>query len=342
MNLLPARRPLQLSMPYQLLGVTIISLIAWGQSRFSLDGVHLLFITSNYACWLLMLPWVNGWVKSDKSLKPAVVAGLILQVIVIIACQWLLSNALFHILRYVFLPYPLIPEWSEVLVYLFPSFLGRAIDLALFAGLLAWIHQNSQLNERQVELQKSKLQSLKNQLNPHFLFNSMHNIASLIGHDDEAAHTLTVKVSQLLRKIMAINELEEYTLEEEWDFVQDYLAIESERFQDRLSLDVSFDDRLKHRLIPTMILQPLVENAFKHGIAHSVKETTLRIKVKSADEVDIIEVTNERFPHATPISNGVGLKNLEERLRAYYQGKASLNVNVTEDQFIVTISLPKA
>lgn len=350
MNLLPVRRSLALSVPNQLLGVLIISLIAWGQSRFALDGVHLLFITTNYTCWLLLLPWINGWVKSDKSWKLKGLSRTTFQLILIIGAQWVFSNTLFHLLRFVFLPYPLLPQWNEVLGYLFPSLMGRAIDLALFTGLLAWIHQNSLLNERQLEvvekqseLQRSKLQSLKNQLNPHFLFNTMHNIAALIGHDDETAHKLTVKVSHLLRKIMTINELEEHSLSEEWEFVQDYLAIESERFQDRLILEVEFDERIKQRIVPTMILQPLVENAFKHGIAHAVGSTTLHIHIQSNEQTDSITIVNERFTQApVTASNGIGLRNLEERLQTYYRGKASLDIEATDSQYQVTIKLPKA
>ncbi|WP_436516913.1 sensor histidine kinase [Ekhidna sp. To15] len=350
MNLLPTRRPLALPVINQLLGVIIISLIAWGQSRFVLDGVHLLFITTNYTCWLLLLPWINGWVKSEKSWKMSSLMSTAFQLIFIIVAQWLLSNTFFHLLRFAFLPYPLLPEWNEVSGYLFPSLVGRAIDLALFAGLLAWIHQNSLLNERKMEvvekeseLQRSKLQSLKNQLNPHFLFNTMHNIAALIGQDDETAHKLTVKVSHLLRKIMTINELEEHSLSEEWEFVQDYLTIESERFQDRLVLNIEIDERIKQRVVPTMILQPLVENAFKHGISHAVNSTTLDIKVQSTEEVDSITVVNERFPHASVnASNGIGLRNLQERLLTYYQGKGSLEVDSTDKQYKVIIKIPKA
>ncbi len=344
MSLIPKRISLALSWPHQLMGIFIISLIVWGQSGFELDQIRLLFIAINYFCWFVLLPWVNG---ATRALKSTSVFYNAWQLMLILMIHWIVSNASFYPLRHVFFDYSLLPTLSEISEYLVPSLVSRAIDLALFVGLLAWIYQNDQLQERKLEvseksseLQRSKLQSLKNQLNPHFLFNSMHNIASLIGQDDEAAHDLTIKVSHLLRKIMAINELEEHSLKDEWDFVQDYLAIETERFQDRLEIKTVYDDKLNSQVIPTLLLQPLVENAFKHGISNAVGHTTLEISIESKGDAVTMEVKNQIFPSSNSYSNGVGLKNLEERLESYYNGAATLSTRVSSDSFIANILLP--
>lgn len=294
------------------------------------------------------MPWINGWVHSRKRSNASGHTANLIQLLFILLVQWIISNSLFYLLRYSFLDYQLLPSREEIDQYLVASLVSRAIDLALFAGLLSWVYQNSQLHrrkmevsEKETELQRSKLQSLKNQLNPHFLFNTMHNIAALIGHDDDSAHKLTVKVSHLMRKIMSINELTEHRLEDEWKFVQDYLEVEMERFQDRLILDVSFDDRLKDKVIPTLILQPLVENAFKHGIAHAVNPVQLKISVTSEENYDCIQVSNELFSSTEGVLvSGVGLGNLKDRLDAYYHGKADLITEVQNQRFIATLRLP--
>ncbi|WP_462248713.1 sensor histidine kinase [Ekhidna sp.] len=344
MSLIPKRITLALSWPYQLMGILIISLIVWGQSGFELDQIRLLFIAINYLCWFTLLPWINGATRAMKSTSMFQSAW---QFLLILLIHWFVSNALFYPLRFVFLDYSLLPTLNEISEYFVPSLVSRAIDLALFVGLLAWIYQNYQLQERKLEvfeksseLQRSKLQSLKNQLNPHFLFNSMHNIASLIGQDDEMAHDLTIKLSHLLRKIMEINELEEHSLKDEWDFVQDYLAIETERFQDRLEIKTVYDDKLNSQIIPTLILQPLVENAFKHGISNAVGQTTLEISIEPKGDAVTMEVKNQVFPSSNSYSNGIGLKNLEERLESYYDGAARLSTQFSSDTFVANIQLP--
>lgn len=341
--------PLTLGMPFQLMGMIMISLIAWSQVGFEMDGIRLLFIGTNYFCWLLLLPWINGCVFEWNSHANKIISNL-LRLLQILAVHLLFSNLLFYLLRFGILDYRLLPTTNEVSEYLLSSVISRIIDLTLFVGLLTWIRQSNLLNERKVEvsmketeLQRSKLQSLKNQLNPHFLFNSMHNIASLIGHDDDMAQRLTIRVSNLLRKIMVINELEEHLLVEEWKFLQDYLEIESERFQDRLKLEVSFDQAVSNQVVPTLILQPLVENSFKHGITHAINPTTLLIIVRREEDGICIKVVNEIFPNKpNNHKNGVGLANLKERLRTYYKGYAYLKTEVSNNQFIATIKLPRA
>lgn len=344
MKLVSRYVPLALGWPFQLLGVTIISLIVWGQAGFELDKIRLLFIVTNYLCWLVILPWINGWVINESG---AIKVVRLTQLLVILSAHWLASNVFFYLMRSAFLDYRLLPSIIEISGYLIPSIISRAIDLTLFVGVLTWIFQSNQLqdqklevSQKEAELQRSKLQSLKNQLNPHFLFNSMHNIASLIGQDNDSAHDLTIKVSGLLRKIMVINELEEHSLKSEWDFVQDYLAIEMERFQDRLKLDVSFDEKLNNLIVPTLILQPLVENAFKHGIAHAVALTVLEISVERSNNHVVVRVINDTFPTTPSNSNHVGLVNLKERLNTYYQGKAELLTQAMDGRYEATLKLP--
>jgi two-component system LytT family sensor kinase len=330
-----------------IIGVSLLLLILWAQSGFRADAVNILFLITNYGVWTALLPWINGWVESYtfKSNQWVLSGSLLL---LIITTHWIASNVVLYVVKYLFLGHDLFPTWLEVKGFLVPSIVSRMIDLTVFIGILVWLHQNRQLQQQRLAIlekeangQRNKLQALKNQLNPHFLFNTMHTISSLIGHEDEKAQNLTIKMSHLLRKMLVINEKEMHAFSEEIAFVEDYLAIESERFHDRLTIDFEVAPTIGKLLVPTMIIQPLVENAFKHGVSQMTKDCSMNIRISMEDNRVKIKVVND-IPTVsnTAISNGVGLRNLGDRLATHYGDNAMLTLKRLEKQFEVTIDLP--
>ncbi|MDW3190984.1 MAG: histidine kinase [Cytophagales bacterium] len=326
--------------------VLLIALSYWAQSGFSIDKNHLLFFISNYSIWLLLLPSV--YELSKLLQRPVDVRSLLFPAITLILTHWVSSNIMLYALRYLF-GLSAIPEWQEVLSFLLPSLASRLIDLSLFAGLLSWLHQQRTLSrqkvlmaESQALLDRSKLQSLKNQLNPHFLFNALHSVNTLIGIDPDRASEMIIKVSQLLRSVLTINEREEHTLKEEIDFVRQYLDIESERFKDRLSIEMELDEQSLYTVIPAMTLQPLVENAFKHGISGVPGPTSLYIQVKQEETILKLLVSNDiPASYKETEQSGIGLTNLEDRLKAYYKGKAQLDTKIQDHQFQAKITIAR-
>mgnify|MGYP001828627942 CR=1 FL=1 len=350
MKVVPAYRTLPIAKSKVALGLVILSLIVWLQGSSTSAVVHAIFLFSNYLIWFFILPWVNGWVVESRFDTINRVIQSIMTLVLLIATHWLLSNLLFYTIKYILFGVEIIPAADELLSILLPSILSRLVDLALFFGLLSWAHQNKRVAEQQLkvveqetDLQRSKLQALKNQLNPHFLFNTLNTVSSLIGIDDSKAQKLIIQISQLLRKMLIINENNEHTLREEWAFVQEYLNIEAERFHDRLTIEENIDYSLMDLTVPTMILQPLIENAFKHGIAQSTVPTTLLIAIAANQDNIRISVTNDLSQQnnvSTELKTGVGIKNLANRLDTYYGNKAKLDCKTINDKYISEITIP--
>ncbi len=324
--------------------VMLILLSFWAQSGFTVDRNHLLFFVSNYGFWLFLLPFVNQLSQRiQKSFEPLQFFTMALG---LIAIHWIGSNVILYLLRFLVGEH-LMLVWEEIRLFLLPSIASRAIDFALFTGLLSWIHQQQVLTtqkvlmaESQTLLERSKLQSLKNQLNPHFLFNALHTINSLIGINDQRASEMIIKMSHLLRSMLAMNELDEHTLREEVEFTRRYLDIEAERFKDRLEVIFKVEDQANTIVIPTMTLQPLVENAFKHGISKMTGQSTLDIHIKLKNDVLTIMVCND-LPDVSQekTEKGIGLANLSDRLQTYYQHRVKIDISKRTHRFEVLISI---
>lgn len=324
--------------------ITLIALSFWAQSGFTIDRNHLLFFVSNYSFWLVLLPWIYEFSKLVQ--RPVPFRPLLMRGMALIIIHWIGSNIMLYSLRYVF-EISSFPDWQEIQSFLLPSLASRLIDLSLFAGLLSWLRQQQTLSTQKVMmaesralLEQSKLQSLKNQLNPHFLFNALHSVNTLIGIDQERASEMIIKISQLLRTVLTINEREEHTLTEEIDFVRQYLEIESERFKDRLTIEIDVDEQALGAIIPTMTLQPLVENAFKHGISKIPGRTTLHIQITQEEKQLNLMVINELTPITGEKSKpGIGLNNLTDRLATYYHGSAQLDTKIKDQRFEAKITI---
>lgn len=333
--------------PRDLMVLALLLLLSfWAQTGFSVDRNHLLFFISNYSIWILLLPFIGH--LSLLIRRPIRTATLVYSALTLIAVHWIVSNITLYALRYLF-GNTLIPDLEEILSFLFPSLASRVIDLALFTGLLSWFNQQQKLTsqkvlmaESQALLEKSKLQALKNQLNPHFLFNALHSVNTLITTDAEKASDMIIKISHLLRSMLAMNERNEHTIREEVDFVKQYLEIETERFRDRLSVEINVQDSVQSMIIPTMTLQPLVENAFKHGISKLTGKSTLLIDVIQDNHSLKLLVSNE-LPANTPSqeNDGIGLANLKDRMNSYYQQRATLDTRIEAQRFeaLITIGL---
>ena len=177
---------------------------------------------------------------------------------------------------------------------------------------------------RAAELEKSlaqaKLKALQMQLNPHFLFNSLHSISALMHQDLEAADRMMVRLSDLLRSALENSDTQEVTLREELKFLQNYLEIEQIRFGSRLTVktDVALDT-LDAR-VPNLILQPLVENAIRHGIEPHAKPGYIELRARRVNSVLTLDVSDngDGLRRAGSVSEGVGLSNTRARLRTLY------------------------
>jgi signal transduction histidine kinase len=169
----------------------------------------------------------------------------------------------------------------------------------------------------QTRLAEASLQSLQRQLHPHFLFNTLHSISALIPRDPEAADAMLGRLSDLLRLTLDRIGTQELALKEELDFVQKYVEIERTRFGDRLQVDFDIAPETLDAAVPNMLLQPLVENAIRHGIARQVGGGRVEITARRDDGNLCLMVrdTGPGLADAAPaLSKGVGLANTRSRL----------------------------
>jgi two-component system LytT family sensor kinase len=178
------------------------------------------------------------------------------------------------------------------------------------------------LQEQEKLLLAAKVEALKSQINPHFLFNTLASVSSLIRSNPETARMVVHKLSGLLRKLMRQDE-QFVTLREELEAIDEYLAIEVVRFGTRLTVDKAVADDTLDVVVPSMLLQPLVENAIKHGLSRKVGAGRITISARRDHDTAIIEIeddgvgiSDERL--ATATTSGIGLSNVAERLRVLY------------------------
>ncbi|HEY2683788.1 MAG TPA: histidine kinase [Steroidobacteraceae bacterium] len=222
------------------------------------------------------------------------------------------------------------------------------------ALLLAWCiiyfsvqsvrqRRSSELRESQTAraLQTSELRSLKAQLNPHFLFNALNTVRALISIDAPRAQQAITQLARTLRYTLSASEDEFMPLEQELAIVDDYLALESLRLGERLSVDRRISPESRSVRIPVMLLQTLVENAIKHGIAELQGGGVLQIQSGLNAGVLTITVQNPRPETVANSGEGIGLRNAHERLRLLYGTGASLHLDMSHARMaLVRLTLP--
>lgn len=173
------------------------------------------------------------------------------------------------------------------------------------------------------EALNAQMRALRYQVSPHFLFNTLNSVASLIEEGASVrAGKMVLSLSTFLRTTLALDPLQDVSLGEELALQEEYLDIERERFSDRMKLEIAVSSRVRTARVPSLILQPLVENAMKHGVGSTVGEVTVRISAERSGDRLIVAVEND-MPAEAPVRRvvegaGIGLRNVEDRLRARF------------------------
>ncbi|MGA2535457.1 MAG: histidine kinase [Terracidiphilus sp.] len=184
------------------------------------------------------------------------------------------------------------------------------------------------------------LYALKMQLHPHFLFNTLHGISTLIDSDRKGAQAMIFKLSSLLRTALEHSGSDLVPLQDELNFIRDYLDIEQMRFGSRLQVTWSIDQETLRRLVPQLILQPLVENAVRHGVASSREDSWVEITSQMGEKSVELRIRNN-VGASRPHGIGVGLRNTRARLTHLYSGEATFSFSVFDNQTAVaTVVLP--
>jgi two-component system, LytTR family, sensor kinase len=234
-------------------------------------------------------------------------------------------------------------EW-EVLSQIAAACGERLDELRRQEERVARLRHESQLAQQLIQ---AELRALRAQINPHFLFNSLNTIASLIVSDPRKAEAMTVRLAHIFHYVLTHADRPLAPLEEEIGFLRTYLSIEQVRFGERLAVEFDLDPDTSGAVVPSLILQPLVENAIKHGIAPKVGRSTLTVRARRDHARLLLSVLDDgvglraRGPSTGENSFGVGLRNIRERLQTMYGRDAELSLQAqTGGGSIAAIELP--
>jgi len=196
--------------------------------------------------------------------------------------------------------------------------------------------------EAQALARDSELKALKTQVNPHFIFNCLNSISALTASDPSTAREMCIRLAEFLRKTLGLGERSQITLQEELDLIHAYLAVEKMRFGARLKLEESIEPGTLVYSVPPLLLQPLIENAIRHGIATLTEGGWIRLEVNNGTPgLLAIKVENNFDPEAPRRSGAnIGLKNVRQRVDAMYSSRAKFDVSASEGRFQVSMQLP--
>lgn len=203
----------------------------------------------------------------------------------------------------------------------------------------------AELAEAQLQAARAQLQALKMQLHPHFLFNTLNSISALLDEDVEKADEMLARLGDFLRLTLENPGAQMIALRDELEFLRRYLEIEQVRFQDRLSVEIEIEPEVLDARVPNMILQPIIENAIRHGISQRLGKGHIRICASRKDSTLKVEV-QDNGPGIAPgdqAKAGVGLGNTIERLKQVYGGSQSFDIKSgPTGGTIVTLRFPFA
>jgi two-component system, LytTR family, sensor kinase len=251
------------------------------------------------------------------------------------------------------LNHPDLPYRQRLSIYLYEELLNNVVifwcAFFLFRGL--GYYQRYREHERsaaqlEIQLANARISALRMQLNPHFLFNTMNSISSLMRSDIDAADTMLEQLSCLMRITLERGDAPLIPLRDEMEFIELYLAMQAQRYAGRVEQALYFDPELYDALVPAMLLQPIVENAYVHGLSKVEANGRLSIDVRKNGKQMRVSVVNSgpglrvQEPRSSN-GHGLGLANVRSRLRLHYGELSSFSIEELErNEVQVTILLP--
>jgi two-component system LytT family sensor kinase len=316
----------------------------------------LIFATelASWVPWVLATPFVIGLAQRHAIFRGTTIrtAAVHLAAFAIIS---LVAEAWFAVLQVLFNPwdYPQQPTFTDtwrtsllfqVLTYLIVYALILTVTYVMDARK-RMARQMTETARLSAELSKSQLAALRQQMEPHFMFNTLHSITGLVrDNKNDAAVNMIVGLSEFLRRALEDSHRSQVTLEEEVEYLQRYLDLQKVRFGERLQVSVDIPAELLRAQVPNLLLQPLVENAIKHGIARRAAGGTVRVAAAHSGGKLNLSIYNDGpdFPVDVKATRaGVGISNLRTRLQILHGNESELKLNRTDTGAVeVVVSLP--
>ncbi|HZP23328.1 MAG TPA: histidine kinase [Terriglobales bacterium] len=258
----------------------------------------------------------------------------------------ILALEFIHIQLHLLFPRRMFALYSTNLWVKLAIYAGTVMAVAIALKVLNNVRIEMKLEQQERLLLQARMEALQSQINPHFLFNTLNSIASLVRADPDSARLMIVRLGNILRRLLRKGD-SFVPLREEFDFLDDYLDIEVARFgRDKLRVVKELEPSSLDLLVPSMILQPLVENAVKHGFASKVEAGTIYLRSRSFDHRLVIEVEDDGVGMPVAGSSqssgtGIGMLNVTERLQVVYGDAAELSVSSEQNRgTLVRLVLP--
>jgi Histidine kinase len=236
------------------------------------------------------------------------------------------------------------PFWVTLWLASFVSFLpSYGFGLALVTGLALYTRfRDSEVRLAALEREWSaaRLAALRMQLSPHTLFNLLHTIRGHIEWDPKAAQSMVVQLADLLRRLLNAGERDFSRLADEMQFAKLYLELQQRRFMDRLIVVLPNPGEIPAVWVPSLILQPLIENAVVHGMAGHQNVVTVSVSIRMANDTLLLRITNSMAADRAAGADGIGLKNVRERIAVQFEGRGGLMAGAQGGEWISEISMP--
>jgi len=232
-----------------------------------------------------------------------------------------------------------------IIVNSFVSFLHYSI-WAMMYFLFHFLDNYNTSLKYNAKINEIKLNHLRSQLNPHFIFNALNSVRALVDENPVKAKSAITQLSNILRFSLVLDNKSLISFEDEFNIVRDYLNLEKIRFEERLSINYDIEDKAYRYKLPPMMLQTIVENAIKHGVSNLVKggKVDLKCAVGEDDKLFIyVKNSGQLKPNSTKKkSEGHGINNTIQRLKLIYGNKASFKIYNSGSEYVITeIKIPK-
>lgn len=225
-------------------------------------------------------------------------------------------------------------------VALFWTFIAFCLAFAGWILIYLAVHARRRHDLLAAAMRDAQLRTLRGQVNPHFLFNSLNSLRGLIVEDPARAADMVTSLADLLRYSLAADRADTVTLAEELDVIDQYVAVERVRFDDRLAVERSIDPAALAARVPPMLIQTLVENAVKHGISELPQGGIVRVEARATNGMVTIVVANTGRLRDETKDSGLGLRNAAERLRLLYGSVASLTLREHDGTTVASVTVP--
>jgi sensor histidine kinase YesM len=326
------------------------------RENYEFEWPRLWLHVANYSTWGILFPLVHHWIRrtQEHQERYRLIGSILLIGFGLSVLHELVSNILFFgMLHFTGKELISADTFRHIFRALPAALISRMVEFGIIYTIYSAINFQRKLRDQRIamaeiqsQLSGAQLNALRLQLQPHFLFNTLNTISALMEFDKKEAQRIVSRLGSLLRVVLDQEKSNLIPLREELEFIQNYLKIEQTRFQDRLDVEFDIEEQAQQVQVPSLILQPLVENAIKHGFASQSGDGKITISGRITDGQELLLEVRDNGKGSTAeksalLQKGIGLQNVRERLSLLYGEQAGFGYESAPGEgFVVTLAIP--